>query len=405
MPGKPSVIPIADGSLVNVSICGLGQEIVFVGVVIVAFVRIIISLCCVVSRTPAAGEGDGNRDPARPRRWASYKAPTAECSDRSQNRRKERGRGQATGDMDILPNRETDRQSDSANNLELHEVRWLRHGSEFPVVFEYLPCALWRGWETLLPSVQQEYLMFCCLFRLRAQELVRALTLEARARSCTSAVSKRECPQPSLQQGLKFPEDHCKREHSQGSNEHILRHRRTSLLEPGAVPEKRESLKNRDMKISRRYPTASTSVPQLQAGVATRRPEKPKPSGSKKINVSSGALFYQTILLRRASISTPVTPITPITPLTLPGVGVRPASATENGVSPRTHLGSGMIRSNMFPSTSMDTDGYPHRNSNSRAEKLTHTFSTNSFPQATLRPAELRAKSGSLFYVPRAPTF
>ena len=231
------------------------------------------------------------------------------------------------------------------------------------------------------------------------------MTLEARARSCTSAVSKPKCPKPSLQQGLKFPEDHWKREHSQGSDEHILRHRRSSLLEPGAVPEKRESLKNRDMKISRRHPTASTSVPQLQAGAATRRPEKPKPSGSKKLNVSSGALFYQTILLRRASISTSITPITPITPLSLPGVGVRPASATENGLSPRTHLGSGMTRSNMFQSTSIDTDGYPHRNSNSRTEKLTHTVSTNSFPQATLRPAELRAKSGSLFYVPRAPTF
>ena len=157
MPGKPSVIPTADGPLASVSICGLGQEIVFVGVVIVAFVRIIISLCCVVSReiekfiirqppmgeqddydsenswisdglpsssrTPAAGEGDKNTEPARPRRWATYRAPTEECSDRSENRRKERGRGQATGDMDILPNRETDRQSDSANNLELHEVR------------------------------------------------------------------------------------------------------------------------------------------------------------------------------------------------------------------------------------------------------------------------------------------
>ena len=119
MPGKPSVIPIADGPLASVCICGLGQEIVFVGVVIVAFVRIIASLCCVVSRTPAAVEGDGNTEPARPRRWAT----TEECSDRSENRRKERGRGQATGDMDILPNRETDRQSDSANNLELHEVR------------------------------------------------------------------------------------------------------------------------------------------------------------------------------------------------------------------------------------------------------------------------------------------
>ena len=117
MPGKPSVIPIADGPLASVSICGLCQEIVFVGVVIVAFVRIIASLCCV------AGEGDGNTEPARPRRWAAYRAPTEECSDRSENRRKERGRGQATGDMDILPNRETDRQSDSANNLELHEVR------------------------------------------------------------------------------------------------------------------------------------------------------------------------------------------------------------------------------------------------------------------------------------------